>query len=176
MELDRKDLSSLAQANVENRFPELRHLDISSNNLNRNESLNSLFDYSCKWNKLLTLNIVHTMCSHDELHRRAQSGCLSSLQELRVSEYPQQEINIVWPYLQIPGVDYPNDEVLWNIANAVGGSLAVACSHALGYEPLVTGDLAMGLTIGSSHKQELSSVYQFIDVLYSLCIYEALRH
>ena len=34
----------------------------------------------------------------------------------------------------------------------------------------------MGLTIRSSHKQELSSVYQFIDVLYSLRIYEALRH
>ena len=34
----------------------------------------------------------------------------------------------------------------------------------------------MGLTIRSSHKQELSLVYQFIDVLYSLCIYEALRH
>ena len=58
----------------------------------------------------------------------------------------------------------------------MGGSLAVVCSYALGCEPLVTGNLAMGLTIRSSHKQELSSVYQFIDVLYSLCIYEALRH
>ena len=58
----------------------------------------------------------------------------------------------------------------------MGGSLAVVRSYALGYEPLVTGDLAMGLTIRSSLKQELSSVYQFIDVLYSLCIYEALRH
>ena len=58
----------------------------------------------------------------------------------------------------------------------LGGSLAVVCSYALGCEPLVTGNLAMGLTIRSSHKQELSSVYQFIDVLYSLCIYEALRH
>ena len=58
----------------------------------------------------------------------------------------------------------------------MGGSLAVARSYALGCEPLVTGYLAMGLTIRSSHKQELSSVYQFIDVLYSLCIYEALRH
>ena len=55
-------------------------------------------------------------------------------------------------------------------------SLAVVRSYAPGCEPLVTGDLAMGLTIRSSHKQELSSVYQFIDVLYSLCIYEALRH
>ena len=58
----------------------------------------------------------------------------------------------------------------------MGGSLAVVRSYALGCEPLVTGNLAMGLTIRSSHKQELSSVYQFIDVLYSLCIYEALRH
>ena len=58
----------------------------------------------------------------------------------------------------------------------LGGSLVVVCSYALGCEPLVTGNLAMGLTIRSSHKQELSSVYQFIDVLYSLCIYEALRH
>ena len=49
-------------------------------------------------------------------------------------------------------------------------------SYTWGCEPLVTGYLAMGLTIRSSHKQELSSVYQFIDVLYSLCIYEALRH
>ena len=54
--------------------------------------------------------------------------------------------------------------------------LSVVRSYALGCEPLVTGNLAMGLTIRSSHKQELSSVYQFIDVLYSLCIYEALRH
>ena len=59
---------------------------------------------------------------------------------------------------------------------AVGGSLAIVRSYAPGCEPLVTGNLAMGLTIRSSHKQELSSVYQFIDVLYSLCIYEALRH
>ena len=58
----------------------------------------------------------------------------------------------------------------------LGSSLAVVRNYALGYEPLVTGYLAMGLTIHSSHKQELSSVYQFIDVLYSLCIYEALRH
>ena len=54
--------------------------------------------------------------------------------------------------------------------------LSVVRSYAPGCEPLVTGNLAMGLMIRSSHKQELSSVYQFIDVLYSLCIYEALRH
>ena len=52
----------------------------------------------------------------------------------------------------------------------------VVHDYAPGCEPLVTGNLAMGLMIRSSHKQELSSVYQFIDVLYSLCIYEALWH
>ena len=71
----------------------------------------------------------------------------------------------------------------WNRYHRAGFStkngrflLSVVRSYALGCEPLVTGNLAMGLTIRSSHKQELSSVYQFIDVLYSLCIYEALRH
>ena len=63
-----------------------------------------------------------------------------------------------------------------NMYMMVGGSFAVVRSYALGCEPLVTGNLTMGLTIRSSRKQELSSVYQFIDVLYSLCIYEALRH
>ena len=34
--------------------------------------------------------------------------------------------------------------------------------------PQCTDDLSMGLTIGSKYKQEISSVYQFIDVLYNL--------
>ena len=34
--------------------------------------------------------------------------------------------------------------------------------------PRCTDDLSMGLTIGSKYKQEISSVYQFIDVLYNL--------
>ena len=38
----------------------------------------------------------------------------------------------------------------------LGGSLVVVRSYAPGCEPLVTGNLAMGLTIRSSHKQELS--------------------
>ena len=35
-------------------------------------------------------------------------------------------------------------------------------------EPLCTDDLSMGLTIRSNYEQEISSVYQFIDVLYNL--------
>ena len=35
-------------------------------------------------------------------------------------------------------------------------------------EPLCTDDLSMGLMICSNYEQEISSVYQFIDVLYNL--------
>ena len=91
------DLSSLAKANAEDRLPKLNHLDISSNPLDGTKY--SLFDFSCKWNQLLSLNIMYTNVSVDDLHRRVQSGCLSSLQELRISDYPHQPVDIVWPHL-----------------------------------------------------------------------------
>ena len=95
-------------------------------------------------------------------------------------EYPQCIWHIGTLYLLPPGVKKVNVSVSesgrYSTQGNLGSSLAVVRSYALGCEPLVTGNLAMGLTIRSSHKQEFSSVYQFIDVLYSLCIYEALRH
>ena len=36
-------------------------------------------------------------------------------------------------------------------------------------KPQCTDDLSMGLRIRSNDKQEMSSVYQFFDVLYNLC-------
>ena len=113
------DLSSLAQANVEGRLPKLNHLDISNNDLRKTESTNSLFAFSCKWNQLLSLNIMNTRFSPDELHRRVQSGCLSSLQELRISYYPHQPVDIVWPHLQILGTRQPSKQLLARIEDAV---------------------------------------------------------
>ena len=57
-ELELLDLSSLAQANVTGRLPKLRHLDISSNGPYMDPS--SLFDFSCEWNQLQSLNIMST--------------------------------------------------------------------------------------------------------------------
>ena len=113
------DLSSLAQANVEGRLPKLNHLDISNNDLRKTESTNSLFAFSCKWNQLLSLNIMNTRFSPDELHRRVRSGCLSSLQELRISYYPHQPVDIVWPHLQILGTRQPSKQLLARIEDAV---------------------------------------------------------
>ena len=114
-----QDLSSLAQANVEGRLPKLRHLDISSNRLHTNEFADSTFHHSCEWNQLMSLNIMNTGISPEELNRKVQSGCLSSLQELRISDYPRQAVTVIYPHLQILGVNKPDETVLSNIADAV---------------------------------------------------------
>ena len=117
--LNSQDLRSLAQANAEGRLPELRYLDISNNTLSMTEYADSLFAFSCKWNQLLSLNIMDTKFSADELHSRVQSGCLSSLQELRMTDYPNQKINIMWPYLQILGTHKYSYATLSNIEHSV---------------------------------------------------------
>ena len=113
------DLCSMARANVAGRLPKLTHLDISRNKLDSNEYANSLFAFSCKWNKLISLNIIYTYFSEAELHSRVQSGCLSSLQELRISSYPHQPVDIIWPHLQILGTINPSEVTLCNIADKV---------------------------------------------------------
>ena len=57
---------------------------------------------------------------------------------------------------------------MYMIQEMLGGSLAVVRSYALGCEPLVTGNLAMGLAICSSHKQELSSCEQGRDAYWTV--------
>ena len=53
---------------------------------------------------------------------------------------------------------------MWYMTNLWGSGSVNSCSvwRALG-------DCLDGSYIRSNHKQELSSVYQFIDVLYNLC-------
>ena len=49
-----------------------------------------------------------------------------------------------------------------------GSQVRLRLYTALAGRPQSTDDLSMGLTISSKYKQEISSVYQFIDVLYNL--------
>ena len=117
--LKTRDLSSLAQASVSGRLQKLRHLNISNNR----PRTNSLFHHSCKWNQLLSLNIMRTGFSPDMLSRKFQSGCLSSLQELRISGYPLEPVAVIYPHLQILGIDRTYqveiDLLLSNIEDAV---------------------------------------------------------
>ena len=119
LQLDSQDLSSLALANAESRLPQLKHFNISNNQMKSSEVVNSLFDYSSTWNKLISLNILRTEFSQGELDKRVKSGCLSSLQELRISDYPYDVVNITWPAIQILGVDEPSEMLLANVADSV---------------------------------------------------------
>ena len=52
--LNSTDFYSLAKANVEDRIPDLKHLDVSHNHT----ELRELFSIDCTWDQLLSLNIV----------------------------------------------------------------------------------------------------------------------
>ena len=64
--------------------------------------------------------------------------------------------------------------MLVDSSNDAGLRYSQDCRLLRAGEPLCTNNLSMGLTIGSRYKQELSSVYQFIDVLYNLRSWVAL--
>ena len=117
-ELNSQDLCSLAESIGNHKLPDLKHLDISANDIDTNEAMTALFGFSCTWNQLISLNIMNTGFSHNELHKKVESGCLSSLQELRISEYPLQPVEVNWPHLQTLGIKNPNDSMLSNIADA----------------------------------------------------------
>ena len=79
-ELESRDLYSLAKANVDNKLPELKHLDISSSS----GEIENLFANSAKWNQLLFL------ATSDQNILNVSSDCLCSLQTL--------ELNIIHKY------------------------------------------------------------------------------
>ena len=56
--LDSQDLHSLADANVNSRLPNLKHLDLSENGIVLSDFMH-LFDHQCTWNHLLSLNIMN---------------------------------------------------------------------------------------------------------------------
>ena len=86
--LHSEDLCSLAQAGVEGKLPQLRHLDVSKNN-NLSGHLEKLFSFGQQWNQLLSLNVKHwgviSRKDFPMLLTIAQSGCLGSLQKLVIS-------------------------------------------------------------------------------------------
>ena len=76
--LNSDDMNSLAEAEVNSRLPQLKHLDISEN---RNVEIRDLFTHSAQWNQLKTLAIN----DHNVLDVNPEF--LSSLEELHL-EFP----------------------------------------------------------------------------------------
>ena len=121
--LDNQDLSSLAQA--EGNFPNLKHLNVSHNPA----TLDNLFEYPCKWNQLENLNIERTPSSNaafdslDCLAFKVRSGCLSSLEELRLSAgcngFHTQAKNVQWTVLRKLYLCISNSDVVDTITPTV---------------------------------------------------------
>ena len=84
--LNPEDLECLAKASSKGRLPAVKHLDVSYNVFKSSDDLESLFTESCRWKSLVHLN-VHGSSNHwfQFLNDKVRVGCLSSLQELRLS-------------------------------------------------------------------------------------------
>ena len=109
------DLSSLGRTCVRRTVPNLRHLDISRN-LKCAGHLESLFDGSCLWNDLLSLDFTQPGIREisqkrntfardlDVLCSKLENGCLSSLKELSftayTSSYPSFKQTVPWKHVR----------------------------------------------------------------------------
>ena len=109
--LNPDDLRCLAQACVAGRLPELTHLDISRNPDCAGQ-LDSLFDFSCAWDNLLSLNLqqrcIKTECEVRELFsqdveilfRQIETGCLCNVEEISFTaynnNYPRKKRGVPW--------------------------------------------------------------------------------
>ena len=99
--LNSQDLITLTKVNLEDRLPNLRHLDLSLNVLSE---FGTLFGDSCTWNQLLSLNIMNSFGSSeadnvlDDLNTVVGRGGLSSLQRLGIDYY--KNTDTIWPKLE----------------------------------------------------------------------------
>ena len=101
--LGSEDLKIRAKVYSENKLPLLEHLDISENELLIYDKLESLFEYGSKWESLLTFCVQKSSPYWlSYLGRKFQSGCLGSLQELKVdvNESVLAEYYTIWPSLR----------------------------------------------------------------------------
>ena len=124
--LNSQDLTSLTQAKVKGGLPALRSLDISHNQLHLSE-LKCLFEESCTWNELLSLDIRHALAQGLFLHDKddqvidfmndiVSRGYLPSLQRLGINRFDNR--NVHWNPLEklfLVGCELSNitDAVFW---------------------------------------------------------------
>ena len=100
--LNSLDLNSLAKGSAKGRLPELKHLDISQNDKLKGQ-VRYLFEYGCKWEKLLHLNVDGKLPTrYSQLFRSVRLGCLKSLEFLRFSSEGDlsQCGGVTWPSLK----------------------------------------------------------------------------
>ena len=130
------DLRSLAKGNVEDKFPVLRHLDISMNPEYKGH-LECLFDFSCAWDNLLALN-VQQHCIRQEyeatervsndlevLFCQVEAGCLGNVEEisLTIDNFLSIYQTVPWKHLKTMDILASTDEILKVIVKIVDNKL-----------------------------------------------------
>ena len=122
LELNSTDLGNLAQANVKGYLPLLKHLDISCNKMTFSE-FEYLFDGSCTWSELITLDI-RWMFNDSEyekviyyMNEIVSRGYLPSIQTLGIDCF--QIKNVHWNHLGRLLLNECENDALSNIADAV---------------------------------------------------------
>ena len=121
--LTSQDLASLRQAKVKGRFPVLKYLDISCNELSLPE-FKCLFDGQCStWGDLLSLDIRDSFmdCEDDQvvdyMNEIVNRGYLPSLEKLGISRFDNR--NVHWNRLEKLFLDECKENELSNITDAV---------------------------------------------------------
>ena len=101
--LNSRDLITLRRANLERKLPNLKHLDLSGNEVDLSK-FRHLFGDSCTWNQLLSLNIMNSFGFNkadnaiNHLNTVVGQGGLSSLLRLGIDYY--KNTNTIWPKLE----------------------------------------------------------------------------
>ena len=113
--LNSDDLSSLAQASVEGRLPELKHLNLSDNKVTIGQ-WRHLFTHGQKWSHLLSLKIKQKLdrkFREDYLHlvNQVRLGALKNIQHLTLccdnNLSGQSYLNAAWPNVQSLDIHSP---------------------------------------------------------------------
>ena len=124
--LNSQDLTSLAQANVEGKLPELRHLDVSEN---LGYDFRDLFAHGSEWHKLVSLIISLKECESQKwLAEKVELGCLSRLQKLRLWIFCPcnvKTVDVMWSHLEqfevfLLNYDCNAKPIMARVANARG--------------------------------------------------------
>ena len=88
--LNSDDLKNLAQANSKSKLPQLTCLDLSNNKMTGSDLMH-LFDNSCTWNQLLSLNIKRILLKSSDvtkfMTKVKTDNLLGSLQEFMIDSY-----------------------------------------------------------------------------------------
>ena len=118
--LNSDDLKNLAQANSKSKLPQLTCLDLSNNKVTGSDLMH-LFDNSCTWNQLLSLDIRRNLLNSSDatkfMTKVKADNLLGSLQEFMIDSY--QDVKIYMPKLETLGLSQCTSESLQNVINNI---------------------------------------------------------